>query len=56
MPKVIDKITPPSPQEKELLEAIDRVYNKYGTDLESFFRDVAKENNERLQKETLRVR
>lgn len=29
-----------TPDEKILNEAIDRVYEKYGTDLPAFFRDV----------------
>lgn len=29
-----------TPEEKALNEAIDRVYQKYGTDLSAFYRDV----------------
>jgi hypothetical protein len=38
--RIVEKETP---EERSLNEAIDRVYEKYGTDLNAFFRDVYKE-------------
>jgi hypothetical protein len=38
--KILKKETP---QEKAVNAGIDRVYKKYGTDLQAFFRDVYRE-------------
>jgi hypothetical protein len=38
---------PLSAREKELREAIERVYRRYGTDLPAFYRDVQKELQKR---------
>ena len=43
---------PVSKREKELREAIERVYQKYGTDLARFYRDVQKDLEKRAIRET----
>lgn len=43
MKKQSSKLSPETAEDKALSEAIDRVYEKYGTDLPAFFRDVYQE-------------
>lgn len=43
MPKEARKASVEAIEEKALKAAIDRVYQKYGTDLRAFFRDVHQE-------------
>lgn len=43
---------PLSKREKELREAVERVYRVYGTDLSAFYRDAHRESQKELEKRT----
>ena len=43
-------IRPPGKRDKEIREAVERVYQKYGTNLTAFYRDARRESQKESEK------
>lgn len=47
-----EETKPLSKREKELREAVERVYRRYGTNLRAFYRDAHREAQKELEKKS----
>jgi hypothetical protein len=50
--KVATDSKPLGKREKELREAVERVYRRYGNNLTAFYRDARRESQKELEKRT----